>query len=347
MGDDLERKAVRQTRAGDRQLRLLVSLIMMLAAGACVARPAMVEVVAFESRSYGFVDQLLAGKPGEPQQAEAVLVLPEDGNFKAPYPALVLLHTSNGQGSQDWLYAQRLREEGVAVLAIDSFSPRDVDHTVRDQTLVSTASMLADAYAGLRFLLRDPRIDPRLVGVIGFSKGGIAALYAGYESIREKLAMAEARFALHIAYYPWCGLRLRRPVTTGAPILIQSGALDDLVPPERCAELAAATRGPEGPSNMTLVVHPGARHAFDHPLLELFGKVDITAPSPAFCELEQQEDGGFVETRSGREIDAVNLAAVLAGCSRSGHAGGNEAAAEQAYRNTLAFLGAAGFLKRR
>ena len=257
MGDDLERKAITEIRAGGRSLRLLVSLTLMLTAGACVARPAMVEAVAFESRTYGFVDQLLAGEPGEAQQAEAVLVLPESETFKPPYPALVLLHTSNGQGSQDWLYAQRLREEGVAVLAVDSFSPRDVDHTVRDQTLVSTASMLADAYGGLRFLLADPRIDPRRIGVIGFSKGGIAALYAGYEAIRQKLAFAEARFALHVAYYPWCGLRLRRPVTTGAPILIQSGALDDLVPPERCAELAAATRGPEGPNNMTLVVHPG------------------------------------------------------------------------------------------
>ncbi len=347
MGDDLEGNTVREIRAGDRQLRLLVSLIMMFAAGACVARPAMVEAVAFESRSYGFVDQLLAGEAGEAQQAEAVLVLPEDKNFKPPYPALVLLHTSNGQGSQDWLYAQRLREEGVAVLAVDSFSPRDVDHTVRDQTLVSTASMLADAYGGLRFLLRDPRIDPRRVGVIGFSKGGIAALYAGYEAIRQRLAAAEVRFALHVAYYPWCGLRLRRPVTTGAPILIQAGALDDLVPPERCADLAAATRGPEGPNNMKLVVHPDARHAFDHPLLEMFGKVDITAPSPAFCQLEQQEDGGFLETRSGLEIDAANLGAVLAGCSRSGHAGGNEEAAERAYRNTLAFLKAGGFLTRR
>jgi dienelactone hydrolase len=225
---------------------------------------------------------------------------------------------------------------------------------VRDQTLVSTASMLADAFGGLDVLSADPRIDPGRIGVMGFSKGAIAALYAAYRDVARAVAPAERRFALHVAYYPWCGLRLRRPVTTGAPVLIQTGALDDLVPPRRCADLIGASRGPQGEGSrgaakapdMRLVVLPGARHAFDHPLLAPFANLPLSAPSPAACELRQRADGSFVETHSGARVDGGNLKAALAPCSRQGHAGGNEAAAARAFANTLALLRAEGFLPR-
>ena len=316
-----------------------------MAAAGCVARPSETESLRIDSRTYGFIDELLAGRAGRSQQVDAVLTLPQDGGAGLPYPAIVLLHTSNGQGSQDWLYAKRLSEAGIAVLAVDSFSARDVSHTVRDQTLVSTASMLSDAYGGLAALATDPRIDAERIGVMGFSKGGIAALYAAYQPVQEQASPGGQRFALHIAYYPWCGLRLNRPQTTGAPVLIQTGALDDLVPPERCAELIAASRAPDGGHpDMRLIVHPEARHAFDHPMLSMFGNLPITAPSPAFCKLQQQEDGSFVELHSGVAVDGANLKDALAPCSHGGHAGGNEAADAAALENTLAFLRAGAFL---
>ena len=137
---------------------------------------------------------------------------------------------------------------------------------------------------------------------------------------------------------------LAQPVTTGAPVLIQSGALDDLVPPHRCAELMAASRGPQGPHRMELVVHPEARHAFDHPAISLFGNLQISAPSPASCRLEEKSDGGFFERGSGMPINGENLKEVLALCSRGGHAGGNDEAAARAFNRTLAFLADSGFL---
>lgn len=292
------------------------------------------------------MEELLEGGPGTAEQVDAVLALPTQASGSGAVPALVLLHTSNGQGSQDWLYLKRLRDEGIAVLAIDSFTSRGVSHTVRDQTLVSSASMLADAYAGLALLSADRRIDSRRIGVMGFSKGGIAALYAVYRPLQRLASKGGEAFALHVAYYPWCGLRLHRALTTGAPVLIQVGALDDLVPPERCAELIAATRGPQGPNRMHLIVHPDARHAFDHPLLALFGNLPVSAPSPASCTLEQRADGSFVELHSARDVNQDNLGEVLAACSRGGHAGGNESAAAAAYASTLAFLRAEGFLPR-
>jgi dienelactone hydrolase len=330
-------------RFAGRARRLAVWLLLLAAAG-CVARPDGSETLRVESRSFGFIGEMLSGAAGSPVTVDASLILPDSATVSPPYPALVLLHSSNGQGSQDWLYARRLREEGIAVLAVDSFSARDVSHTVRDQTLVSAASMLSDAFAALRLLQADPRIDPGRIGVIGFSKGGIAALYSVYQSVQARAAAASEHFALHIAYYPWCGLRLAEMTTTGAPVLIQSGALDDLVPPQRCAELITASEVPPDGEPIRQVVHPEAQHAFDHPLLAMFGRIPITAPSPANCRLVQQADGSFREAHSGTRVTAQNLKAALAPCSLPGHAGGNEAADDRAWRNTLVFLRAGGLL---
>jgi dienelactone hydrolase len=322
---------------------LAVGLALLVSA--CTFKPEGTERLALSSRDYGFVDELLAGDDGAPSTVDGYLLLPHETRFAPPYPALVMLHTSGGQGTQDWSYAGRFAELGLAVLAVDSFSGRGVGKTIKDPTLVSAASMLADGFAALAALRADPRIDRRRIGIIGFSKGAITALYAAYEPVRRRLAPAGAAFAAHLAYYPWCGLRLNRPVTTGAPVLIQVGALDDVVPAERCRELIAASRGPNGAPNMELVIHQDARHGFDHPLLSPFGALPMSAPAPTNCLFEQQPGGGFLERHSGQAASADNLRQVLALCSAEhGTAGGNDQAAADSFARTVDFLRAAGFI---
>jgi dienelactone hydrolase len=179
---------------------------------------------------------------------------------------------------------------------------------------------------------------------MGFSKGGIAAVYSVYVPIRDRIATKGREFALHVAYYPWCGLLLRQPVTTGAPVLIQSGALDDVVPAERCQDLVNTSRSADGPPNMKVIVHPNARHGFDHPLLSMFGKLPLSEASPAHCLLEEQSDGQFRERQTGLLVNRENLRETLVLCSRGGAAGGNADAAEQAFVQTLTFLNESGFL---
>jgi dienelactone hydrolase len=326
-------------------LRLVLAVGLVVLVAACTFKPAGTERLVLSSRDYGFVDELLAGDGGAPVTVDGYLLLPDQARFAPPYPALVMLHTSGGQGTQDWSYTGRFAELGLAVLAVDSFSGRGVSKTIKDPTLVGAASMLADGFAALAALGADPRIDPRRIGIIGFSKGAITALYAAYEPIRRRLAPPGAAFAAHLAYYPWCGLRLNQPVTTGAPVLIQSGALDDVVLAERCQELITASRGPRGAPNMDLLIHADARHGFDHPLLSPFGALPMSAPAPTNCLFEQRPDGGFTERHSGLAASAANLREVLAHCSAEhGTAGGNDQAAAESFARSLDFLRQAGFI---
>ena len=93
---------------------------------------------------------------------------------------------------------------------------------------------MADAYAGLRFLLTRPEIDPERVALIGFSYGAMATMYALSANVAALMAPAGERFAAHAAFYGPCIAEFADPRTTGAPLLMLYGTGDALIDPARC-----------------------------------------------------------------------------------------------------------------
>jgi len=92
--------------------------------------------------------------------------------------AVVLVHGSSGW--TDYTvghYGRALSAAGYAALAFDAFGARGVGSTGNDQTQVTAMQMTRDAYAARQFLLGRGFKSDRL-GVMGFSKGGLAAMQA-------------------------------------------------------------------------------------------------------------------------------------------------------------------------
>jgi dienelactone hydrolase len=119
-------------------------------------------------------------------------------------PVVVLLHGSGGiLGSvADWV--QDFNSMGVATFVIDSFTARHITSTVNDQAQLGRLATIVDAYRALDLLARHPRIDPARIAVMGFSRGGQAALYAGVRRFQRMHGVAGQEFAAYIALYPDC-----------------------------------------------------------------------------------------------------------------------------------------------
>src|SRR5262249_31928898 len=117
------------------------------------------------------------------------------------------------------------------------------------------------------FLVRKPFVDPTRVAALGFSQGGWLTLTSVEHGVIEKIATHKFRSA--VAFYPPCKA-FKDDMTV--PTLILIGELDDWTPAPQCRNMAEG-RDDYGISRhkgdgvpISLIVYPGAYHAFDTPL---------------------------------------------------------------------------------
>lgn len=222
--------------------------------------------ISFKSSSPYDLDVLL----NQPAKAEVTmgmgkLVLPQGASERRPVPAVVILPGGAGAiPGRENETAQTLADNGIAALVLDNFKPRGISEEMPYALKIMGTSefdAVADAYAALKALNKHPAIDARRIGVMGFSKGGIAARMSLDERIRDKLAPKVAPFALHVDFYGPCYALLQTQKTTGAPLVsfrAGSDASNDLV---ACAQQEAIFR--KAGSDVSTVVYAKAGHDWE------------------------------------------------------------------------------------
>jgi dienelactone hydrolase len=271
---------------------------------------------------------LLGAGDGIPVRITANLHLPTSGTR---VPVIVLLHGSGGIGGNipGWIAA--LNAVGVAALIVDSFSGRGITQTITDQTLLSSFSMMLDAYRGLEFLTQHPQIDPQRIAVLGFSKGGFAALYSSMRRFQKMWSKPGLEFAAYVAFYTRCDAPLLDDENVSDhPIRLFHGAADDYVPvaPTR----AYVERLRRAGKNVQLTVYEGARHVFDNPLNPEVLSVPDAAVSND-CHRAEVEQGNIVNLDTGNPF-SWNDSCVTRGAT----VGHNRQAREQALRSVQQFF---------
>lgn len=205
---------------------------------------------------------------GFPVQETVIATLQWPEAAQRPVPAVVILHGSGGIDGRGAYHAQALNQSGIATLEVFMFPQGGRfkgGHT----------TTLTHAYGALQFLARHPAVDPRKIGVMGFSWGGNLALRtASKQTHRSFFADGHPMFAAHAAYYGvwWLHEKLARDAATvgvyaeltGAPVLLVSGGKDDYGPPDAAQLFYNALPAP-AQAPLTLLHYPSATHGFDSP----------------------------------------------------------------------------------
>jgi len=226
-----------------------------------------VETVQFESASYpSFREFFRQQPPGERVTVSGRLGFPAAKT--ARYPAVIVVHTIGGyrEENEGWM-AARLREAGYATLTYDSFAARGLSGLSTSPNPPPWASALADAYAALRFLARDPRIDPKRIAIVGFSFGGEIARLAAWSLARDAAGPGGPRFAAHVAYYPAgvFGVIAYPNAYTGAPILMLLAGRDEAMPLAKWHAYRDYAASAGFPVPATEIVYPNASHGWTNP----------------------------------------------------------------------------------
>lgn len=214
-------------------------------------------------------------------------------------PAVVLLHGSGGASGSlnDW--ARLLNGMGIATLVMDSFTTRGIADTIEDQGRLGRLAMIVDAYRALESLAQHPRIDPARIALMGFSRGGRAALYASLKRFQRMHGPGDGlEFVAYIAFYPDCGTTYREDeAVADRPIRIFHGSADDYNPVTPCRAYVERLR--RAGHDVELVEYPGAHHAFDWPSLVPPQKL-VRAQTLRRCRLEETADGRIVNSETGQ-----------------------------------------------
>lgn len=257
------------------------------------------EVMPIQSMTLTDGEFLTGRKDGKPALIAGELRIPRGG--AARLPAVVLLHGSGGVSGfvPDW--AQYLNSIGVITLVIDSWSGRGIASVVNDQSQLGRLVQLFDAYRGLELLEKHPRVDPTRIAVMGFSRGGQAALYSGVKRFQRMWGPASGReFAAYIAFYPTCNTVYRDDEdVTANPIRIFHGGADDYVPIGPCR--AYADRLKAKGADIRHVEYPGAHHVFDWQALKKPLKLD-KAQTTRDCRMEEGAGGRILNAETKQQF---------------------------------------------
>ena len=261
------------------------------------AQVARIEILALRTTTLTDQQFLNGVKEGQPATIAAELRLPRRTADRIP--AIVLLHGSGGLSGSHERWAQEFIGMGIAVLLVDSFTGRGIVSTSANQEALGRLAMIIDAYRALDLLAPDTRIDSDRIALIGFSRGGQAALYASLRRFQKMHGRPGLEFAAYIPFYPSCNTQFRddENVTT-RPVRIHHGLTDNYVPIGPCKAYVGRLHA-AGKRNVSLTEYPDAHHAFDNPGNPAAVRAE-RSQSTALCAMSEDESGRIINTGTGK-----------------------------------------------
>ena len=300
-----------------------------LAQGSSKQIPARTELHSIPSVTISDEQFLKGDRAGQPVVVSGVLRIAQGAGR---LPAVVLIHGSGGMGPNVDFWSRELNAMGISTFALDGFTARGLASVNTDQAQLGRLNMIVDAFGMLDVLARHPRVDASRIVLMGFSRGGQAALFAAMKRSHEHWNKSGAEFAAYIPFYPDCMTSYRADTEVAErPVRIFHGTPDDYNPVAPCkayvARLKAAGR------DVQLTEYPNAQHGFDNVLGSPTPSVAKDAQTVRRCAIREDAAGKLINAATGQPFTYKD------GCVERNPHVGYDAAATVAVRGEVgAFL---------
>jgi dienelactone hydrolase len=255
---------------------------------------------------------------------------------KDTYNAVIMTHGSGGKRRYHNKYIDLLTEMGLVVFQLDHYAARKIKY---DKTFskVSGLTFMNDAYAALDILKTNAKINN--VGYLGWSQGGVGPILSHFKFVNNLLSTKE-RFKAAVALYPYCGFTFPSTSISETPLLMITGADDDLTPEAACRNIYSKFF--RNDNKIKFISMENARHGFDNPFL-YFGMTFDNLPNLKIINDECTltiTDTGEIENLKGVVINTPKISEYfLDKCSIKGvKVKYNHKATQQALKEVKSFF---------
>lgn len=275
------------------------------------------------------------------QTTGGTLMLPPQASAKNKVPLMVILHGSGGAwAGRSVNLAMRLARNGIAGLAVDTFTARNLRSTDPYLERLKKApiyTQMADALSALLALQDHPYIDAERIGVTGFSLGAGSALYMMFEPVIENVLGKDGpRFSAYAMFYGGCMVDFDDFRVEGSPVLIMMGEADESMSIPGCEKFQNRLQGLG--VDVTLKTYPGAGHGWDNPFPQKFKEGAVVTRD---CLMKWTRENTNIEMTSGYSMEnPVGAILAISECGNSdGYTMGfNASANRQSFIDLWQFL---------
>jgi len=248
-------------------------------------------------------------------------------------PVVVLQHGSGGMGSNIELWSREFNAMGISTFALDGFTGRGLTAVSTNQALLGRLNFILDIYRALDILAKHPRVDSQRVVLMGFSRGGQAALYASLNRFHQMWNKSGIEFAAYIPFYPDCATTFISDTDVAdRPIRIFGGTPDDYNPIARCKPYVERLRA--AGRDVIITEYPNAPHAFDGPLGPRPAALQPKSQSVRNCSIAEEPKGQLIDAANKEPFTYKDPCVVL-----GPHIGYDPEATEQAKVAVTSFVG--------
>jgi len=239
-------------------------------------------------------------------------------------PLVVMAHGSGGMGANVDFWTRQLNGIGISTFALDAFTGRGLTNVSNDQALLGRLNMILDVYRMLDILAKHSRVDAQRIALMGFSRGGQAALYASLKRFHQAWNKSGIDFAAYIAFYPECMTTYQSDTeVVDRPVRIFQGTADDYNPLAPCKAYVERLRS--AGRDVQLTEYPNASHGFDNPLGSLKPRIAQNAQTVRRCVIREDSPGRLVNTATGNNFSYKDACV-----ERDPHVGSDPAATQAA-----------------
>lgn len=247
-------------------------------------------------------------------------------------PVVVMIHGSSGVSSNIDEWSAELNTMGISTFILDGLTGRGLSNVSANQSSFGRLNLILDAYRSLEILAKHPLVDPQRIVVMGFSRGGQAALYASLKRFNALWNKSGTEFAAYIPFYPDCATRyLEELEVMDRPIRIQHGAADDYDPVARCTPYVEQLK--KAGADIQFTTYANAQHGFDVPLLSTTPVESKTASTVRNCRIVEQTAGSLINADTQKAFTYEDACV-----EKAPHVGFNPEASQAAHAAVTTFL---------